>query len=162
MTATPRQNYDRVKTPDLSSLRALLGSTCRNMCPPRSGRHGTRDGTTRRRAERAGNRPRTRSRAARQPCGRTRRSRAPSAPTAPFTSIAHVGQPHTPRPPPPRWPSARPDRPLLHMPALGAVVLAICAAMHDHPELQWHLRLQARPAHPRALTHAHAHRHQSV
>ena len=70
--------------------------------------------------------------------------------------------PHAKASPPPRWPSARPDRPLLHMPALGTVVLAICAAMHDHPELQWHLRLQARPAHPRALTHAHAHRHQSV
>jgi len=41
----------------------------------------------------------------------------------------------------------------MYRPALGAVALAICVAVHDH------LGLRKRPAHPRALTHAHAHRH---
>ena len=41
----------------------------------------------------------------------------------------------------------------MYRPALGAVALAICVAVHDHPGLR------KRPAHPRALTHAHAHRH---
>jgi hypothetical protein len=83
--------------------RGLLGEHMQKHVPAQErGRHGTRevagprwkaDGIRSGHCVRGGARRRRR-----QPCGRTRRSRAPSAPTAPGASIAHVGQPHTPRP----------------------------------------------------------------